>query len=93
MCCLAAVVAFIGPRFGILVWWLVDQDRWESAFDSFWVALLGFVFLPWTTIMWVLVAPNGVNGFDWIILGLGLLFDMFSYSSGGYSGRQRYYTA
>jgi hypothetical protein len=78
-------MAIIGPRFGILVWWLVDQDRW--------VALLGFVFLPWTTIMWVLVATNGVNGFDWIILGLGLMFDLFSYSGGGYTGRQRYYTA
>ncbi len=90
MCCFAAVAALIGPRFGILVWWLFDSSRWDRAFDSFFVAFLGFLFLPWTTIMWVLVDPGGIRGFDWIVLGLGLMFDIGSYSSGGYSGRTRY---
>jgi hypothetical protein len=90
MCCFAAVAALIGPRFGILVWWLIDTTRWDNAFDNFFVAFVGFLFLPWTTIMYVATFSGGVTGFDWIWIGIGLLFDIGSYSSGGYSGRTRY---
>lgn len=90
MCCFAAAAALIGPRFGILVWWLVDSARWEAAFDNFWVSFIGFLFLPWTTIMYVATYVGGVNGFDWIWMGLGVLFDLASYSSGGFSGRSKY---
>ena len=90
MCCFAAVAALIGPRFGILVWWLIDSARWEAAFDNFWVSFIGFLFLPWTTIMYVATYVGGVNGFDWIWMGLGLFADLASYSSGGYSGRTKY---
>lgn len=91
MCCLVAALMILGPRAGILVWWLVDQSRWESAFDNFFWAFLGFVFLPWTTIFFVLVAPNGrINGFDWVWLTIGLMFDLGSYLSSR-SGRTAYY--
>jgi len=73
-----------------LVWWLIDSARWEAAFDNFWVSFIGFLFLPWTTIMYVATYVGGVNGFDWIWMGLGLLADVASYSSGGYSGRTKY---
>ncbi len=90
MCCFLVVLAFLGPRAGILVWWLVDTARWERAFSTFWWALAGFIFLPWLTLGWVAVAPNGVTGFDWIILGLALLLDIFSWSGGGVTGRRQY---
>ena len=90
MCCLIAVLMLAGPRAGILVWWLIDQTRWERAFDSFMWAFLGFLLLPWTTLMFVLVAPNGsVVGFDWVWLGLGLLSDLAAYGSSRY-GRSGY---
>jgi hypothetical protein len=85
-------MALIGPRFAILAWWVFDQTRWEQAFDNFWVALAGFLFIPWTTLAWVLVAPNGVRGFDYIIIGLAIVFDIGSYSGGGRQGRIRYQT-
>ena len=88
MCCFAAVAGLIGPRFGILVWWLIDSARWDRAFDNFFVSFIGFLFLPWTTIMYVAVFPGGVTGFDWIILGIGLLADLASWTSGGFSGRK-----
>jgi hypothetical protein len=91
MCCLAAVMALIGPRFAIFLWWLFDMDRWGRSFDSFFVGIVGFMFVPWTTIGWVIVAPDGVRGFDWVVLALGFLFDVGSYSGGGYSGRSRYF--
>ena len=76
MCCLFAILVLIGPRAAILVWWLVDQLRWAAAFDTFIWPLLGFLFLPWTTLVWVLVFPGGIDGFDWLWLAIGLAIDI-----------------
>lgn len=85
MCCLIAALMVFGPRVGILLWWLIDQTRWERAFDNFLWAFLGFIFLPWTTIFYVLVAPDGrVTGFDWFWLAIGLMADLSSYASSRY---------
>jgi hypothetical protein len=40
--------------------------------------------------MWVSVAGNGVTGFDYVIIGLGVLADIASYSASAYEGRERY---
>ncbi len=93
MCCFFTTLVLFGPRLAILIWWLVQPLRWKLAFNQFsfpflW-ELLGFLFLPWTTIMYVLVAPAGITGFDWIWLGLGLLADIGSYGGGAFSGRNR----
>ena len=58
MCgCLVALAAFLSPRFAIFLIWLFT-DRMSIAFDSFWWGLLGFIFLPWTTLAWaVAYAP------------------------------------
>lgn len=83
-------LVLIGPRAAILIWWLVDMARWESAFNSFWVALLGFIFLPWTTLMYVLVAPTGdVVGFDWVWLAIAVVLDIAMYTGGAYGNRNR----
>jgi hypothetical protein len=89
MCCIVAVMGLIGPRAAALVWWLVDQPRWEQAFSSFWWAFLGFIFLPWTTLSWALVAGNGVRGFDWIWLALGVFLDLAMYGGSGQSKRRQ----
>ena len=92
MCCFLTVLVFIGPRAAILVWWLIDPDRWEIAFDNFIWAILGFIFVPWTTLMWAAVAPGGVSGFDFILLGLAIFADIAQWTS-GYWGRRRGYYA
>ena len=76
MCCLFTVLVFLGPRAGILIWWLMQPARWQAAFENFLWPLLGFIFVPWTTMMYVLVFPGGIVGFDWLWLGLGLLADL-----------------
>jgi hypothetical protein len=35
-------------------------------------------------------SPGGLTGFDWVILGLGLLLDILSYGSSEYGRRERY---
>lgn len=90
MCCMLTSLFFLGPRVAILVWWLIDYDRWRIAFDNFWIAFIGFLLLPWTTLMYVIVAPNGVNAFDWVWLVLALIIDISSYTGGAYGNRERW---
>jgi len=89
MCCLFTTLVFLGPRFGILVWWLIQPGRFNAAFDTFIWPLLGALFLPWTTLMYLVVFAGGVTGFDWIWLGLGVLADIASYGGGAYGNRDR----
>lgn len=84
MCCFFATLVFLGPRAAILIWWLINPVRWQLAFTNFIWGILGFFFLPWTTIMYVIVFPGGIVGFDWVWLGLGLLADIASYAGGGW---------
>ncbi|MFL5777317.1 MAG: hypothetical protein ACJ761_00105 [Chloroflexota bacterium] len=79
----------MGPRAGIIIWWLLDPVRWNLAFSTVLVPILGFLFLPWTTIMYVLVFAGGIDGFDWVWLGLGLVADVLSYGGGAYGNRER----
>ena len=89
MCCLLAALFAFGPRAAILVWYVIEPVRWNQAFDTFLWPLLGFIVAPWTTLMYVLVFPAGINGFDWIWLGLGVVFDVFSWSGNAYTNRDR----
>lgn len=89
MCCILTVMSLIGPRAATLVWWLFDQARWEDAFSSFFWTLLGFVFAPWTTLSYVLVFNGGVNGFDWLWLGIGILLDVGNWAGGAWGNRDR----
>ena len=90
MCCFFASLFTLGPRAAILVWWLISPVRWEQAFSSFWWAALGFILAPWTTLMWVAVAPGGITGFDYVWLGLGIFADIATWASSGREGRARY---
>ena len=90
MCCFFASLMFFGPRLAFLVYWLIAPVRVSAAFADFnfpWlVGILGLVFAPWTSLMYVLVFP--LNGFDWVWVGLALGADIVSYV-GGYHNRQQ----
>jgi hypothetical protein len=82
MCCLVLTAGFLGPRIALLIWWIFG-DRVELAFDSWVWPLLGLLVLPWTTLAYLLVwSPVvGVDGAEWIVVALGFLLDVVSYSS------------
>jgi len=46
VCCVVALAAFIGPRFAIVAWWLLDPLRWAASFDGPILPILGFLLLP-----------------------------------------------
>jgi hypothetical protein len=88
--CVFFTLLLAGPRAAILIWWLINPDRWDNAFDTFIWPLLGFIFLPWTTLMFVIVAPFGnVVGWDWFWLALAFFIDISVWGSSGYGNRDR----
>ena len=90
MCCFFTILLFLGPRFAGIVWWLVQPVRWNPAFDTLIFPILGIIFLPWTVLMYVIVAPGGLTGIEWVFVGLMLVFDIGSYVGGGWGNRSRF---
>ncbi len=90
MACLFALLAVTAPRLALLFLWLFT-NLVTRAFDTFIVPLLGIIFLPFTTLMYVLVwtAPFGVTGWAWFWVLLGLLIDIGSYGGSAYGNRRR----
>lgn len=86
MCCFLSAMFLIGPRAAIVVWWFAQPARFMATFSSWWWPALGLVFLPWVTLTYVLVAPGGVIGLDWLWLALALLVDVGG-AGGAYRGR------
>ena len=90
MCCFFTILLFLGPRFAGIVWWLIQPVRWSLAFDTYIFPILGIIFVPWTTLMYVIVAPGGLTGLEWVFVILMLVFDIGSYVGGGWGNRSRF---
>jgi hypothetical protein len=91
MCCLLTILVFMGPRAVLAVWWLVDQSWFNRLYENFIWPFLGFLFLPFTTLMYTLLALPGVGlqDWDWLWIGLSVVLDVASYAGGGYGNRGR----
>ena len=87
--CFFLTLLLLGPRAILLIWWIVNPVMWAAAFSTFIWPLLGFLFLPWTTLMYVLVAGGGISGGDWLWMALALVADIASYAGGAVGGRGR----
>ena len=87
--CFFLSLLLLGPRFVLFIWWLVNPVMWDAVFDTWLLPVLGIVFLPWTTLMFVFLGPGGITGFEWVWMGLGLTADVFSYGGGALGGRGR----
>ena len=90
--CLVFLLALFAPRFALALVWIFG-NRVELAFDSWIWPLLGLVFLPWTTLAYVLAwGPlHGVSGVGWLVVALGLAADIATY--GSRSAKARYTSA
>ena len=65
----------------------------DAAFSTWIWPLLGLVFLPWTTLAYVIAwGPlHGVSGLGWLVVALGLAGDIATY--GARSAKTRYQSA
>jgi len=80
--CLLAFSAAVAPRVILVLAWIFS-DRWPLVWGGdFIVPLLGIIFLPYTTIMFMLAyqVPVGVQGVEWLWVLLGLFLDLWKYS-------------
>ena len=84
MCCTLTSILLVGPRLGVLVWYLFSPVYVNAAFDNFFWGFLGWLLLPWTTLMYIAIYPGGIMGFDWLWLGIGIFADFASYFGGYY---------
>lgn len=92
MCCFLTLFMVLGPRVAGIFWWIVQPARWVGALGAFdtWIwPILGLLFVPFTTLMYVAVAPGGLGGWDFLWMGLAVAADIASYAGGGYGNRQR----
>ena len=86
MGCIFVIAAAFAPRLVLFGMWIFG-DRVERAFDDgFILPLLGIIFLPFTTLMYVLawVPVVELGGGRWLWVVLGFLIDI-----GGYVGTAR----
>ena len=63
-CCLLSLLALISPRLALFLLWIFG-DVLSRAYSSWIIPLLGFFFLPWTTLVyaaaWDWSAAHRVN--------------------------------
>jgi hypothetical protein len=72
----------------LLVW--IFTPWVDRAFGPFIWPLLGLLFLPLTTLLYVILwntNGRGVNGWEWIIVILGIFGDLASVGARGYARR------
>jgi hypothetical protein len=88
--CLIALLGLITPRVVMVVLWLFTNYL-SRAFETFIWPLLGFIFLPTTTLAYA-VAQNsfdGLKGMGLLIFVLGVLIDFGLIGGGRSVGRGR----
>jgi hypothetical protein len=82
MPCLFAILAATFPRLALLLVWLFTPIV-NNAFGGWIVPLLGFIFLPFTTLMYALVfgvpqlGPTSL--WSWLMILLGVFIDIRGY--------------
>lgn len=95
MGCLLVLLALITPRFILFVLWLFS-DYLNQAFSSGWWGILGFLFLPTTSIAYAIAqneftAPDGgleAAGIIVIVLGVALDLGLVGGSGRGLGKRE-----
>lgn len=81
MGCLLVLLALLTPRFVMFVLWLFS-DYLNQAFTSGWWGVLGFLFLPTTSISYAIArneftaAGGGIEAAGIIIIVLGVAVDL-----------------
>ena len=78
MGCLFALFAGLFPRFALFILWIARPARVDVAFDTFLLPLLGIIFLPFATLIYVLLYTpgRGLTGWDWFWVVLAAILDI-----------------
>lgn len=90
MGCLFLTILLISPRLGVVALWLFT-DWVDRAFSGWILPILGIIFLPWTTGLYVLGFVIGDAAAPWGILGafIGLFLDIALHAGSATMSRRR----
>lgn len=82
MGCLLVLLSAFAPRLVVVFAWIARPAYFDAVFDTWIWPLLGLIFLPFTTLMWLLLGapPEGVEGLDWLWIALAVLLDLSHYA-------------
>jgi hypothetical protein len=88
--CLTAVVASFS-RIILLCMWLARPALMNAAFSTVIIPCLGFLFLPFTTLMYLFLIQGvgAIQGLDWLWLVLAVIMDLASIAGAGAANRNR----
>jgi hypothetical protein len=92
MPCLFALFAGFFPRLATLFIWLARPNMFSAAFNGSWLwPILGIIFLPFTTLMYVILwSPGiGLTTYDWFWLIMAVVLDVMHWAQTGYANRNR----
>jgi hypothetical protein len=88
-CCAILLIGLIGPRLAIILI-AFFSDYLGRAYDSFLIPLLGWIFLPWTTLAyaWAINSRGEVAGLQAVMVVIAVLIDL-GVIGGGAAKRKR----
>ncbi len=90
--CLNAFAATFS-RIMLLTFWIARPVQWQAIMGGApLLACLGFLFLPFTTMLYVWLQASSIGpiqGWDYLWLALGVITDLATIASAGYSNRDR----
>jgi len=84
-----AIFGAILPRFVLLAAWSNDQSYWASLFGSPVWFLGGFLFFPWTTLVYGFAAQGGLSLLNWVFIGAALLIDLGTWGIGAFATKKQ----
>jgi hypothetical protein len=88
--CLTAFISSFS-RIMLLMVWIARPAMMNATFSTFILPCLGFMFLPFTTLMYVFLMQGvgTIQGLDWLWLFLAVLLDIASIGGAGAANRNR----
>jgi hypothetical protein len=78
MGCLLVLFGGLFPRLAVLIVWIARPERVDAAFSTWLWPLLGIIFLPFATLIYLLLYTpgKGLSGWDWFWVILAALLDI-----------------
>ena len=77
MGCFIVLLGGVFPRFALFIVWIARPKMVDAAFDTWIWPLLGLIFLPFATLMYVILwRTGGLSGLDWFWIVLAGLLDL-----------------
>jgi hypothetical protein len=90
MGCLFLIGTALAPRFVLFVIWVARPAVVNTVFDTWLVPLLGLIVLPYTTLLYLILAapPFGMSSWDWVWIVIAAVLE-FSHLGSAYDQRGR----